>query len=66
MSRDPLPHIKRRLADWKERPSYDGNMAHGMDRVAAWAFSSEDDIEWLIGEVEELRKRVRMYEVVKS
>ena len=62
---DRLSYIKARLTRWKNRPSYEGNMAAGFDRIAAWSLSSESDIEWLIEEVEELRKKVRTLEVVK-
>ena len=54
MSADPTPEIRTRLAAWQAR-EFNGSLADGFDRAAAWSLNAEVDIVVLLREVEVLR-----------
>ena len=61
---DRIAEIRARLDDWKSPWVMDD--AATAQRAYSWAEQASADIAWLLEQVEDLTKRVRMYEVVKS
>jgi len=55
---DRLQEIRARLDAWRGMGPVEQSLTHPDEYVA--------DIAWLLEKVEELTRRVRMYEVVKS
>lgn len=55
---DRLSAIRARLDAWHDMEPVEQSLSHPDEYVA--------DIAWLLEQVEDLTKRVRMYEVVKS
>jgi len=56
--------IRSRLEAW-EKQKATGSDGY-FDGIGHYMRLFEDDIAWLLDEVERLERRVRMYEVVKS
>ncbi len=59
-----LQEIRARLDAWEKQKAV-GSDGY-FDGIGHYMRLFEDDIAWLLDEVERLTKRVRMYEVVKS
>jgi hypothetical protein len=61
---DRLQEIRGRVAAWDAAKRIGGDVPR--DALVMFGDQAARDMEWLLEQVEELTKRVRMYEVVKS
>jgi len=54
---DRVTEIRARLKAWRGR-TYNGSIADGLDRAARFTVDAEDDIAYLLAELDAARERV--------